>query len=44
MVAAREAERRRSLTGVAPVIGEVPTMPDDIHDLSGLLAIAAVLH
>ncbi len=44
VVAAREADRRRELTGLAPVVCDVPTMADDVHDLAGLLAIAAHLH
>jgi anion-transporting ArsA/GET3 family ATPase len=41
IVASREAERRRSLSGTAPIVADVPTMSDDIHDLAGLLTIAA---
>jgi anion-transporting ArsA/GET3 family ATPase len=40
VVAAREAERRRTLSRSTPVIADVPTMSDDIHDLAGLLTIA----
>jgi anion-transporting ArsA/GET3 family ATPase len=39
VVAAREAERRRELSKVAPIIAEAPTMRDDIHDVAGLLAL-----
>jgi anion-transporting ArsA/GET3 family ATPase len=44
IVASREAERRRSLAGTAPIVADVPTMSDDIHDLAGLLTIATYLH
>jgi anion-transporting ArsA/GET3 family ATPase len=37
VVAAREAERRRELTSVAPLVVDAPTLRDDIHDLDGLL-------
>jgi anion-transporting ArsA/GET3 family ATPase len=39
VVAAREAERRRELETVVPLIATVPTMATDVHDVSGLLAI-----
>ncbi|MDO8392594.1 MAG: ArsA-related P-loop ATPase [Actinomycetota bacterium] len=39
VVAAREAERRRELQAVVPLVAVVPTMADDVHDLVGLLAI-----
>jgi anion-transporting ArsA/GET3 family ATPase len=41
--AAREAERRRELTAVAPITVDAPTMRDDIHDLAGLLALGNYL-
>jgi hypothetical protein len=44
VVAAREADRRRELAAIAPVIADVPTLPDDIHDLAGLLTIGSYLH
>ena len=43
VIAAREAERRRDLEGVAPLLGDVPTQPGDVHDLDGLLAVADAL-
>jgi hypothetical protein len=39
VVAGREAERRRELETVVPLTAVVPTMPSDVHDLPGLLAI-----
>ena len=39
VVAGREAERRRELEAVVPLTAVVPTMPADVHDLVGLLAI-----
>jgi anion-transporting ArsA/GET3 family ATPase len=41
VIAAREAERRRELAGLAPVTVDVPTLRDDIHDLAGLLQLGA---
>jgi anion-transporting ArsA/GET3 family ATPase len=43
VIAAREAERRRDLEGVSPLLGDVPTQPGDVHDLDGLLAVADAL-
>jgi anion-transporting ArsA/GET3 family ATPase len=43
VIAAREAERRRDLQAVAPLVGEVPTQPSDVHDLAGLLDVADAL-
>jgi len=43
VVAAREAERRRELAKVAPIVAEAPTMRDDIHDVGGLLALGQFL-
>ncbi|MFT3852561.1 MAG: ArsA-related P-loop ATPase [Ilumatobacteraceae bacterium] len=43
VVAAREAERRRELAKVAPIVAEAPTMRDDIHDVAGLLALGGFL-
>jgi anion-transporting ArsA/GET3 family ATPase len=43
VIAAREAERRRDFEGVAPLLGDVPTQPGDVHDLDGLLAVADAL-
>ena len=43
VVAAREAERRRELAAVAPIVVDVPTMRDDINDLAGLLALGSNL-
>jgi anion-transporting ArsA/GET3 family ATPase len=37
IVAAREAERRRELASVAPIVVDTPTMRDDVHDIAGLL-------
>jgi hypothetical protein len=39
VVAGREAERRRELEAVVPLVAVVPTMATDVNDLSGLLAI-----
>ena len=41
VVAAREAERRRELGAVAPIVVDAPTLRDDIHDLAGLLQLGA---
>ncbi len=43
VVAGREAQRRRSLATVSPLVVEAPTMRDDIHDIAGLLALGAHL-
>ena len=43
VVAGREAERRRELAKVAPIVAEAPTMRDDIHDVGGLLALGVFL-
>ena len=43
VVAAREAERRRELAKVAPIVAEAPTMRDDIHDIAGLLKLGEFL-
>jgi anion-transporting ArsA/GET3 family ATPase len=43
VVAGREAERRRELEAVVPLIAVVPTMATDVHDLPGLLAIGEYL-
>ena len=43
VVAAREAERRRELAKVAPIVAEAPTMRDDIHDIASLLALGEFL-
>ncbi|MCU1503235.1 MAG: putative anion transporting ATPase [Ilumatobacteraceae bacterium] len=43
IVAAREADRRRELAAVAPIIVDTPTMRDDIHDIAGLLELGAYL-
>jgi len=39
VVAGREAERRRELEAVVSLTAVVPTLPGDVHDLAGLLAI-----
>lgn len=39
VVAGREAERRRELETVVSLTAVVPTLPGDVHDLAGLLAI-----
>ena len=39
VVAGREAERRRGLEEVVSLTAVVPTLPGDVHDLAGLLAI-----
>ena len=41
VVAGREAERRRELSAVSPLVVEAPTMREDVHDLVGLLALGA---
>jgi anion-transporting ArsA/GET3 family ATPase len=43
IVAAREAERRRELAAVAPIVVDTPTMRDDIHDVTGLLELGSYL-
>ena len=43
VVAAREAERRRELAKVAPIVAEAPTIRDDIHDIASLLALGEFL-
>jgi anion-transporting ArsA/GET3 family ATPase len=43
IVAAREAERRRELAAVAPIMVDTPTMRDDIHDIAGLLQLGSHL-
>ena len=43
VVAGREAERRRELEAVVPLVAVVPTMATDVHDLSGLLVIGQFL-
>jgi anion-transporting ArsA/GET3 family ATPase len=40
MVAAREAERRNELAGMAPMLLAVPWLTGDIHDVGGLGSIA----
>lgn len=40
MVAAREADRRRELAELAPVMASIPWLSGDIHDLSGLGVLA----
>ena len=39
IVAAREAERRAELATLTPTVVDVPTLPSDVHDLEGVLAI-----
>lgn len=39
VVARREAERRAELTAAAPVTVVAPALPDDVHDMAGLLAL-----
>jgi len=39
VVAAREAERRRELEALVPLVAVVPTLAGDVHDMEGLLAI-----
>jgi len=39
VVAGREAERRREMEAVVSLTAVVPTLPGDVHDLAGLLAI-----
>lgn len=43
VVAAREAERRNELSGLAPVVVAAPTMRKDITDVAGLLRLGSVL-
>ena len=43
VVAGREAERRRELEAVVSLTAVVPTLPGDVHDLAGLLAIGQYL-
>ncbi|MBI4933901.1 MAG: AAA family ATPase [Actinobacteria bacterium] len=43
VVAGREAERRAELETAAPVTAVVPTLPSDVHDLAGLLALGGHL-
>ena len=43
VVAGREAERRSELATAAPITAVVPTMPTDVHDLAGLLAMGGHL-
>lgn len=43
VVAGREAERRRELEAVVSLTAVVPTLPADVHDLAGLLAIGQYL-
>ena len=39
VVAAREAERRRELEALVPLVAVVPTLPADVHDVAGLVEI-----
>ncbi len=39
VVAAREAERRRELEALVPLVAVVPTLPADVHDIAGLVEI-----
>jgi len=39
VVAAREAERRREMEAVVPLVAVVPTLPADVHDVAGLVEI-----
>jgi len=39
--ATREAERRRQLEPLAPLVAEAPLLPADVHDLAGLQALGA---
>ena len=39
VAAAREAERRRELEAVVPLVVAVPLMPADVHDVVGLVEI-----
>ena len=39
VVAAREAERRRELEAVVPLVVPVPLMAGDVHDINGLVEI-----
>jgi anion-transporting ArsA/GET3 family ATPase len=43
VVASREAERRRELAAVAPIVVDTPTMRDDVHDVAGLLELGSYL-
>jgi len=43
LVATREAERRAELAALAPLLVDVEALPTDVHDLSGLLAVAGQL-
>ena len=38
-VATREAERRRELEVLAPLVAEAPLLAGDVHDLAGLRAL-----
>ncbi|HNJ97954.1 MAG TPA: ArsA-related P-loop ATPase [Ilumatobacteraceae bacterium] len=39
VVAAREAERRREMESLVPLVATVPLMPADVHDVVGLVEI-----
>ncbi len=39
VVAAREAERRREMEALVPLVAAVPTLPADVHDVAGLVEI-----
>jgi hypothetical protein len=41
--ATREAERRRELEPLAPLVAAVPLLGVDVHDIDGLLALGATL-
>lgn len=43
VVAAREAERRRELEAMAPLVAVVPALADDVHDLVGLARVGREL-
>ena len=43
LVATREAERRAELAALAPQLVNVEALLSDVHDVAGLLAIAAQL-